>query len=167
MTKLYELTTELNELSHLAFEVEDDQSFALAIADTMEALQMQFNDKAEALVKVAETLGANTTAIDAEIKRLQARKKTIVNRQTALKDYLRNNMEASEITKIESPLFTISLVKGRAICEVTDEAALPDEYMSVKTEIKPDKAALTKALKDGLEIAGARLTTSKPSLRIK
>jgi hypothetical protein len=173
MTALYEMTAELVELNNLmdSFEdtdtVGDDGSMALAIRDTLEGMEMAFNDKAVAIVKFAQALEGDTTAIDTEIKRLQERKKRINNRREQLRDYLRHNMEAAGHKKIECPLFTITLAKGRDQVQIADEAALPDEYVRVKTEIKPDKVAIGKALKDGATVPGAELVTGPTSLRVK
>jgi len=173
MTALYEMTAELKELQNLMDSLEsadtggDDDSMALAIRDTLEGIAMAFDDKAVAIVKFAQTLEGNTTMIDAEIKRLQERKKRINNRREQLRDYLRLNMEAAGHKKIECPLFTITLAKGRDQVQISDEASLPDEFVSVKTEIKPNKVAIGKALKEGVEVAGAALVKGPTSLRVK
>ena len=84
-----------------------------------------------------------------------------------LKDYLRFNMEESGINKISSELFTASLRKGIDVVSIVDMDMLPDEYVSVKTSIQPDKAAIKKALKEGVEIPGAKLEKGKSSLLLK
>lgn len=170
MTKLYELTSELKGLQQLAYDLDADNTDATmmqAIEDTMEGLNLEFNDKAVAIVKVAENLNADTSALDAEIKRLQERKKVITNRQESLKDYLRFNMDANGVKKIECPLFSITLGKGSPTVQIIDDSTIPDDYMTVKTEIKPDKAAIVKALKSGIEVNGASLIEGKPRLMIR
>lgn len=173
MSTLYEMTDDFKKLSQLMDyldETEDgggDESMMLAIQDTLEGMQLQFNEKAVAIVKFAQTLEGDTTAIDAEIKRLQQRKKMIENRRVHLREYLRNNMEAADIKKVECPLFTITLAKGRDQVQISNEEALPDEYVRVKTEIKPDKVAIGKALKAGESVPGAELVKGASSLRVK
>jgi hypothetical protein len=164
MTQLYALSTQFNELAELASNSDGDMDQALT--DTMEALEGEFNDKAIAIVTVAQNIGGDTDAIDNEIARLQARKKVMTNNQERLKDYLRENMEASGIKKIECPLFTINCVQGREVAVIDDEAALDDKYMKVKTSITPDKAVLTADLKAG-PVEGAHLERAKSSIRIK
>lgn len=171
MTALYEMTNDLKELSLLMDSFEDeagaDESMALAIRDTLDSLQLQFNDKAVAIVKFAQALEGDTTAIDAEIKRLTERKQRITKRKESLREYLRLNMEASGHKKIECPLFTITLAKGRDQVMIADESQIPDDYVRVKTEIKPDKVAIGKALKAGETVPGAQLVTGPTSLRVK
>jgi hypothetical protein len=137
-----------------------------AIKDTLDGIEGEFNDKALKIVDVISSVEGDIAQIDAEIDRLAARKKTIVNRNQSIRDYLQNNMEACGITKIQCPLFTITLAVGRDIVVIDNEDELPDEYISVKTSTAPDKKELLKALKEG-EIKGAHIEKSKSSLRIK
>jgi len=166
MTALYEMTDSIKQLQEAVNDVESD-NMALAISDTLDAMGLDFNEKAVNIVKFSHALDGDTKEIDAEIKRLQERKKTIQNKSNNIKEYLRYNMEASGIKKIECPLFSISLAKGQEVVIITDENLLPDEYVRVKTEISPNKIALKNALKDGKEVPGAELVTGKTSLRIK
>lgn len=161
--KLYELTEQHNQLR----EIEESDDMAQAIADTFEALEGEFNEKAVSLISVVNDMGSDVAAIDTEIKRLQDRKKVISNRQDSLREYLRTNMEASGITKISCPIFTITLAGGRDIVLVTKEDDIPTDYLNIKTSVSPMKAEILKALKTGEVIPGVELGKSKPSLRIK
>lgn len=165
MSKLYEISEQYAELAALADS--DDENMKEAVSTTLECIEGDFNDKAQALVTVVHNMDSDVEALDAEIKRLQARKKAIENRQASMREYLRDNMERTGIKKISCPLFTINCVAGREIAVINDESVIPDEYMTVKTEIRPDKAAITKALKDGAEIPGVSLDRAKSSIRIK
>ncbi|MAL97188.1 MAG: hypothetical protein CL583_01940 [Alteromonadaceae bacterium] len=166
MTQLYKLSEQFQELNAL-MEAEDDGSLKEAVENTLELVQGDFNDKAQALITVCQNMEGDAAAIDSEIKRLQARKKAIENRQAAMKDYLRDNMERTGISKVSCPLFTITCVKGREIAIINDEQVIPDDYVVVKTEIRPDKALIAKALKDGYEVPGCSLDRAKSSIRIK
>lgn len=162
MTSLYQLTGEIKELRALG-----DIEGELVVKDTIDAIAGEFEVKAQSIVHVSLNLNADVSAIDAEIERLQERKRLLKKRDESLKDYLRENMEASGIKKISCPLFTITCVDGREIVVVEDESALPDDMVNVKTEISPDKKKILDALKAGQEVAGTRLERSKSSIRIK
>lgn len=138
-----------------------------AIADTLEAIQGTINEKAQALADWSLDMDGNVLKIDAAIERLAEKKKSILKRKESLHEYLRMNMEVAGIKKITCPLFNITFVDGADIVEITDESALPDDYVSVKTTVSPDKNLIKKALKDGYEVAGARLGKGKSSIRIK
>jgi hypothetical protein len=140
---------------------------AEALKDTLDGIEGMFNDKAVRVVDVINNGDSDIAAIDGEIARLQARKKVIQNAKESLKEYLRMNMEATGISKIESPLFVITLAKGRDIAVIDNEEAIPDDYVRVKTTIAPDKASILKALKEGEDVPGAHIEKSKSSVRIK
>jgi len=161
MTALHELTGQFLELAS------NEDLPAEAIRDTLEAMEGDIKSKAASLADWSLDMDGNIEKIDAAIERLQEKKKTIVKRKESLIEYLRNNMEACEIKKITCPLFSITLVNDRESVGTSDETLIPDEYMSVKTEIKPDKAAIYKALKEGAEIPGAFLQKGQASIRIK
>ena len=165
MNKLYEISDQFRELQLLADS--DEENMLEAVQNTLEVIECEFNKKAEAVVTVLHNMDPEIDGIDAEIKRLQARKKAVQSRQDSLRDYLRDNMERTGITKISCPLFTINCVKGREIAIINDEDSIPDDYMTVKTEMRPDKSAIAKALKDGSDVPGAVLDRSKSSIRIK
>lgn len=161
MSTLYELTAQYREL--LSMDDVDPET----LADTLEGLEGSIQDKAQNIVAVRSEMENTVTAIDAEIARLSARKAVIKNREVALRNYLKTNMQASEIPKIECPLFTITLAKGRDVVHIEHEDSLPDEYLNAKTVITPDKKQLLADLKKGVVIEGARLIKSDDSVRIK
>lgn len=164
MTTLRELSKELAEVQELAL---DPEIPAQALTDTLDGIEGIFNEKAVSIVHVIANSDSDIAALDSEIARLTDRKKQFQNAQKRLKDYLRFNMEATGITKITSPLFTITLAKGRDIAVIDDEHSLPDDFVKVKTTIAPDKNAILAALKEGVEIAGAHIEKSQSSVRIK
>lgn len=165
MSKLYEITGQFKELAALADGADED--LAIAVRDTMGAIEAEFNDKAVAVSHVILNFDSDIAALDLEIDRLSERKRLISNRQKQIKDYLRENMEAAGISKISCPLFTITCAKGRESVVVDSEDGIPDDLMSVKTEIRPDKVAIAAKLKAGEEVPGCRLERGQSSIRIK
>ena len=164
MTQLYALAGQYLALQELA----DSGEMEFAdLADTFEAIEGEYQDKAVAVIQVAQNYESTVTAIDAEVARLNTLKAQAKKRQTDLREYLRTNMEVSGISKIEHPLFKITLAAGRDVVEVTDAESIPDEYMKVTVTEAPDKVNILKALKDGVSIPGVAMMKSKTSLRIK
>lgn len=162
MSTLRELSTELHQIHQMALDPEIPPE---AIADTIEGLEGMFNDKAVRVVHVIANNDSDIDQIDAEIKRLTDRKKVMTNARDRLKEYLRFNMEATGVTKIESPLFNITLTKPRDVVSIDSEDELPEDYKRVT--VAPDKTLIGKALKDGYEVPGASLTKGKSGIRIK
>lgn len=162
--KLYELTDQFLAVAEL---VDDPDMPDEALRDTLEGIQGLIEDKAEALLQVVAGMEGDTGAIDAEIKRLQERKRIIQNRADSLREYLRTNMMATGIDKISCPLFSITLAKARPMVVVTDEASIPDEFVVTKVIRSPDKKAILAALKDGQAVAGCELGETKRGLLIR
>lgn len=162
--KLYELTEQHRDLQELAEGDNDDLQTALA--DTMEAIEGEFNDKAVSLISVVKNMDLDIDSINTVIKKLQERKKTIENKQNSMREYLRLNMESSGISKISCPLFSITLGKGRDAVQIDDESKIPADYLNIKTSTSPMKADILKALNDGQDVPGCSIGKSKSSLRI-
>ena len=156
--KLYELSGQYLELQDLEDIPEE------ALQDTLNALEGQFKEKAMNILHVIANSNGSIEAIDTEIKRLQEKKKRLVNAETRLKDYLRENMEATGITKITSDLFNVTLIKPRDMVVIDDEDQIDMEYMRVS--YAPDKTKIKEALKDGAEVAGAHMGLSKAGVKI-
>lgn len=165
MSSLYELTGQFKELSVLIDGADEDM--AIAVRDTMGAIEAEFNDKALAVSRVILNMDGDIEAVDAEIRRLEERKRIMSNRKGQIIDYLRENMEAAEITKISCPLFTITLAKGRESVVIDDEKSLDDDLVSTKVTTTPDKKAIAERIKAGQEVKGAHLERGKSSIRIK
>ena len=160
MTALFVLT---NQYLELANKLADGDFDAQTVADTIEAsgLTDELSTKAQALEYVARGALAYHDAIDGEIARLQALKTRRDNLAKNLREYLKSNMERAGIEKIECPMFQISIAKNPPAVEITDQNSLPAEYWRTpepKPPVPaPDKAAIKKALQDGIEVMGAKL----------
>lgn len=165
MTALYEISKQYEELAKLADA--GDEDLAVALRDTMEGIEGEFQEKGKALAMVTLNMDGDIEAIKAQIARLTDRKKVMENRQTSLKEYLRKNMERTGITKIIHPLFTITLGKGKPIVVIDEETKIPDEYMNTTVTTTPMKGEIAKAIKEGKEIPGAHSEIGKSSISIK
>lgn len=161
---LYKISEDFRGLKKL---VDEGQATQEQIADTLEGVELMFNEKAAAVVSIANDYGRHAEMIQSEIDRLTDYKKALKSQQDSLKEYLRLNMEKSGIDKIECPLFKITLCKGRPIAVINYENELPDEYVNVKTTISPDKRKILADLKNGIEIPGAEISIGKTSILIK
>lgn len=162
--RLYDISEQFKELQQMA---ENDESMAEAVKDTLELVESDFSEKAQAIVAVALNMESDIAGIDEQIKRLTDRKKAIQNRTEWLRNYLRENMASTGITKIQCPLFSIALSAPLQQVEITSEADLPDEYVTVKTVVTPDKRKILADLKAGASIPGAMIVDGTQRLTIK
>lgn len=165
MAALYEISKQYQELAALA--ESGDQDLAVAVRDTMEGIEGEFQEKGKALAMVTLNMDGDLEAIQSQIDRLSERKRVLQNRKESLKEYLRTNMEASGISKITHPLFTITLGKGKPIVVIDEESKIPDEYMNTKVTSTPAKAEIARAIKEGIEVPGAHSEIGKSSISIK
>jgi hypothetical protein len=156
------MTEQFIGLQHL---IEDGEMDETALQDTLEALEGDIQVKAEGLLGYVANIGSDVTAIDSEIKRLQARKKVMTNNQERLRNYLRDNMAAADIKKITCPLFSITLRKPSAMVSIIDESLIPDEF--IVTTTRPNKAVIKTALMLDTPVPGCRLVSGQPGLLIK
>lgn len=147
--------------------VSDGEVTPEMIEDTLEGVTAMFEQKANAVVIIANEYKRRAEMIDSEITRLQDMKRSMISQQNSLKEYLRLNMERTGISKIECDLFKITLRKPTVTCQINNESDLPDDYVNVKTVITPDKRKILADLKSGIEVEGAELSTGKSSILIK
>jgi len=125
------------------------------IADTLELVQDEFEQKARSVGFVLETMDTNEAALSAHLDDVKKRLEAIKSRKQRLKDYLKANMEATGISKIESPYFTISLQKSPESVVIDNENTIPDDYFETKRAVS--KSLVKKALQDGYIVPGAHL----------
>ena len=128
-----------------------------AIADTLEGIEGQLQEKATNVAQFARNLEAAAEAIKQAEARMAARCKAIENRAQWLRDYIMHNMETSGITRIESPWFVLAVQKNPAAVEIVDESQVPGEFKSEVVTTRIDKAAIKTAIGDGASVPGARL----------
>lgn len=157
---LYELSNDYRAIVSMMEDADQNDPAAMeAVINALEQVGGEFNSKAVAVVRVITNHDSDVAALDAEIARLNARKKAIVGRREWLDGYLLHNMQLSGISEIKCPAFTIRLRENPPSVVVDDDAVIPAEYMRVPPPPKasPDKVEIKKALLAGVEIAGCTL----------
>jgi hypothetical protein len=159
---LYQLAGQYQQLLSSLSELDLD---AGCVADTLEAsgLVDDITDKAVGIEMVARSLEMSVPAIDKELIRLESLKARQILKAQGLRHYLLTNMQATGITKIEAPLFKISLQNNPPSIDVYELGLIPSEYMRQPDTPPPapDKKAIAAALKAGIEVQGAKLVQSQ------
>ena len=159
---LYTLTGQYLQLAEQLADLDLD---ATTVQDTIEASGIvdDIAQKATGIEMIARSMEMHTPAIDAEIDRLCALKKQRTRKAQGLRDYLKSNMQAAGITKLESPLFKIALQNNPPAVEIYEPGLIPAEFMKTPETPPPapDKTAIKAALKAGKEVQGARLTAGQ------
>lgn len=152
--KLYELT---NEYLNLLDWADDPDVEEQVFNDTLEGLTGEIEDKVENCGKVIREIESLIGGCDAEIKRLQARKKKLEGRKANIMEYVKNSMKVINKPSIVGKLFSFTVKATPEKTIIDDEASIPKEYLRVKTETAPDKDKIKAAIKAGEKIAWAHL----------
>lgn len=162
--KLYEISEEYRELLSL---VDSEELTADMVADTLDAMDSEFENKARQCVAVLKEIEGAAMVAKNEADRLLNLAKSYNNSADRMKDYIRSNMEATNKEKLDLGIFKLTLKKPTQIVFVEDEAKVPDDYWRVIPETRQiDKRALLEALKNG-PINGAHVADGKRALLIK
>lgn len=101
-------------------------------------------------------LDSEAQQIDAQIKRLKARKDGMKRRADTLKNLMLDAMTSSGLKKVSDPLVTVYLRKSTATI-VDNMELIPKDLLRVKVETSPDLVAISKTIKSGIEVPGAHL----------
>lgn len=142
-----------------------------------ELTQVEVVDGLQTLISKVKT---EDDAIAAEIKRLQALKKSRANSIEGLKRYLLTYMLNNGIQRIEGAFCKVSVAEGRESIEVNDEEALGYGSVSsiievarknlpawVTLEAKVSKSALLQSVKNGEPAPASAEIVRRPYLLIK
>ena len=155
----------LYELSQNYLAVQDMDLEPETLKDTLDSIEEAWEDKVENIVKLIRTVEAEEQAFAVEEKRFNAHKKTMANKKQWLKGYLADMMLLTGKTKCKVGVFNISLQNNPPSLDVLDESLLPKRFF-IEQAPTIDKQAIKDLLKQGEEVPGAILKTSK-SLRIR
>lgn len=105
---------------------------------------------------------AVVAAIEAHEAQVAAKKAAIVSKQIKLREYLATSMKRAGITEIKANDGTFSAklhIERDAAVEIFDEAQIPAEFMKTPPtpKAKPSKTDISKAIKAGREVPGAKI----------
>lgn len=124
-------------------------------ADTLALIEEDIHAKGQAIGSVLQSFDAQEAALKHHLLGVQDRLKAIQNHRKRLTEYLRENMMACGIQKIESPYFVISLQKSPESVVIDDDDSVPEDFCRLTKS--PDKMLIKSALRDGFEVPGCRL----------
>ena len=163
--KLYEITNGFMKLL-------DDKETEELTEEEKEQIGKQLTEalqvKSANIIAYYQDQNTILNAIDEQIKRLQEYKKITKNKIDRYKEYVKSNMEALGIDKIQNELGTLSIAKSPISVEVVDPEKIPPEYKQEVTEVKILKDKIKNDFKaTGEIIDGVRIITDNTNLRIK
>ena len=157
---LYEISNDLKAFidAYEAGEIPED-----AYADTLNAIELTFEDKADDIAKAITNINSDISALLTEIKRLQELQKIRENHVKNLKNYLNEQMKTIGKTKFSTPLFNFNICKNGGLQPIEITGDVPAEYC----DLVPNNTLIRDAIKEGVEIKFAKLLERGEHLRIK
>lgn len=133
-----------------------------------EELTMLLQQKSQNVIGYVRNNELTIEAMKEEEDRISSNRKALENKLTRLKQYVKECMENNGITKIETSLGTLSIVKSPASVEIINEEAIPNEFKQEIVTVKIDKTKIKNNFKETGEIPdGVNIITTNTSLRIK
>ena len=157
--QLYKLTDEYNRFVEA---VDNGEIPEEAILDTLDAIGGEIDQKAESIALIIKNLRAEAEAIKNEEAKLKERREAKEREAERIKFYLSSCMQTADIRKLETPTVRISFRRTESVeIEEGKEADFVkwaqstgrEDLISVKTEVKPVKAAIKDLIKAGDTVA--------------
>lgn len=155
---LYELSLAFQDVQNMDLDPE-------VMKDTLDSIEDTIESKAENIAKLVRNLESDVSAYKEEEDRLKTKRQATENKVKWLKTYLEDNMKLTGKTKFKSGMFNFSIQKNPASVNITDEKAIPEEFL-IQQPPKVDKTSLKEILKRGIEVPGAELKQTE-GLRIR
>lgn len=142
----------------------DPEADETAVFDTLEMIEADMDIKADHYARFIGDLAGDAATIDAEIKRLQERKKFILNRRDRLKATLYASMKSTGRTSFKTALYSFAIQGngGSRPVKLLDE--VPERW---RKPGEPDMGKIREALENGQSLPFAVLGDRGESLRIR
>jgi len=155
MSALYQLVAQYRELQQIDAEEIPEE----VLRDTLEALTGELEVKATNVAMFCQNLEIFAANCEEAAKRMEDRASKVKRKADQVRSYLKQMMEAAEITKIEAPEFTLAIKKNPPALVIADGVVLPKEFMVIPPPppAHPDKQAIKAALKQGRTVEGCRI----------
>jgi hypothetical protein len=156
MTQLYVLANEYKAAADTLSNLDLD---AQTIADTLEGLSGDLEQRAAATAMVARNMSSLAAQIKEAEAAMAARRKSLESRAEHLTKYLHDCMVHAGKQAIECPYFALTIKKNPPAVVINEPGLIPVEFMRTPEPPPPsiDKVAIKDALKDGKEVPGAHL----------
>lgn len=145
----------LYEIDQAILNTVDPETGEILDIEALNALQMARTDKLESVALWIKNLQADAQAFKAEKEAFAEREKKALAKVDSLKKWLAS---ACDGQKFNTWRCAVTFRKSERV-EILDETKIPQDYLTCKTTIAPDKAAIKEALKDGEIIEGCSLVT--------
>lgn len=126
------------------------------VAEQLQLTGEQLDEKIKGTAIVYKQLVANAKMYKDEEENIIALRKRAERNAELLKNRLQEAMLYVGKTELRDPKATITFRKSTRV-EILDESKLPKDYIIEKTTYTPSKTAIMDAIKNGVNVEGAKL----------
>lgn len=162
MRSLYEINQAYLDLFN---KVDPETGEVLFSDEDIDSIADEFEQKADNIACLIKDKEATIKARKSEIEGLKERNKREQKQIDRLKRYLLQSLQLQNTKKLETVRNVIGVHNSVSV-RIEDDANIPEEYIRTKVTREPNKAEMSKALKEGIKIPGCSLMEKK-SLTIK
>lgn len=150
------------EYRHITDVLMDSGADEQTLTDTLEGEAWPLELKAQNYGFVIRNLDTLAASIKEAEKQMADRRKSIEKRSAALLERLKTGLEIAGVQKLDTPHFALTIKKNPPSVDVWDEKQIPAAYMRTPEPPPPpapvpDKAAIKQAIKDGIDVPGAKM----------
>lgn len=153
MASIYDLTDEWKQIQEMS---EDPSIDPKLIADMLESIGGEIEEKAERYAEVMANLEADIGPIEKEINRLYTKKTVLLRNIDDMKRRLCDAMMETGKTKFKNELHSFSVQKTPPRVVIKEDAEIPEKYL-IPQNPKIDKKQIAADLKAGQEMDFAHL----------
>lgn len=158
--KLYEIADQyLEALERLQ---ESEELDAQTIADTLEGLSGEVEEKMRAVAAVTLNMSAQSDSIESVIDKLIERQSRIDKKACQLRLYLQQTMERLNMSVVHGELYDLKIKKNPPSTVIRSEEEIPEKYWTIT---EPTKKLNVKKIKEsllaGVVVPGTELVSNK------
>ena len=158
---LWEIDKRISDILEIGMHI-DEKTGEVFLPEDIDSLNIERDEKIEGIALYIKNLKAEAGAIHAEIERLKDREELKKKKADRLAQYLASVLCGKKFETAKTSLF----FRKSSVVQISDELLVPEEFMKIKTEKKPDKTAIANWIKSGNFIPGCELI-EKQNLQIK
>lgn len=163
MRPLYQLASEYQKILDVIDESEDITPEHL---EQLNSINNDINQKSANVGLAIKNIDCMLDGIQKEVALMSDRYKKLNKKREWLINYLKYNMQSSDIRKVQSSNIEINLRDYKYTLDIYDTGAIPAKYYKEKRDILINKKSIIEDLKQGEVINGAKFMTTT-SVNIK
>ena len=168
MNTLYELSADYKAaIANMNALLDSEDIDTKTYADTMEGLTGELSDKVVNVAMHIKNLKSELEGLKIAKAEFDRRTKSIQSNIDFYTVYLETHMLTNSILEAKNEYAEVKFRKLPDVVNILSEAAVPDNYCTVKITRTPDKKAIKESLKQGENISFATLETDRNGLQIK